>query len=74
MKKVKRIIVLALTVIKRVIAVLDFPKDIDDFITYAKTIHNAMLPNALFAALLAKINTLADCKHSTTSVILLQKK
>ena len=36
MKKVKRIFVLALTVIKRVIAVLDFMKDIDDFITFAK--------------------------------------
>jgi len=58
MKKNKSIFLLALTVIKRVIAVLDFPKDIDDFITYAKGIHDSMLANALFAALLPKLNTL----------------
>lgn len=58
MKKIKKLFVMALTVVKRVIAVLDFPKDIDDFITYANGIHDSMLASPFFAALLPKINTL----------------
>lgn len=58
MNKIRTIILLPLTVIRRVIAVLNFPTDIDDFITYANAIHGSMAGNALFAALAAKLATL----------------
>jgi hypothetical protein len=58
MKKVKKFFVLALTVIKRVIAVLDFPKDIDDFIVFSKSIHDSMAASPFFAGLAAKLATL----------------
>ena len=58
MKKLKNIFVLALTITKRIIAVLDFPRDIDDFITYAKGIRESMSASAFFAALAAKLTTL----------------
>lgn len=58
MKKMKKIFVLATTIIKRVIAVLDFPADIDDLITYAKGIHDSMAASAYFSGLSAKLATL----------------
>jgi hypothetical protein len=58
MKKIKRFFVLALTVIKRVIAVLDFPDDIDDFIIYARGIHDSMVASSYFSGLSAKLATL----------------
>jgi len=60
MKKTKNIFLMALTVVKRVIAVLDFPRDIDDFITYAKGIHDSMLASPLFVALAAKLLALKN--------------
>ncbi|MFI5218440.1 MAG: hypothetical protein ACHQNT_03045 [Bacteroidia bacterium] len=57
-KKINTIILLPLTVIRRVIAVLNFPADIDDFITYANGIHASMTGSAFFAALAAKLATL----------------
>jgi PBP1b-binding outer membrane lipoprotein LpoB len=60
MKNLMRIFVMVLTVIKRVIAVLDFPKDIDDFITYANGIHDSMVASPYFAALAAKLTTLRN--------------
>lgn len=49
---------MALLPVRRVIAVLDFPTDIDDFITYAKGIHDSMVASSYFAALAAKLATL----------------
>jgi len=43
---------------KRLIAVLDFPKDIDDFITFANGIHDSMLASPFFSSLGAKLATL----------------
>ena len=60
MKTTKKIFLMALTVVKRVIAVLDFPADIDDFITFAKGIHDSMLASPLFAALAPKLLTLKN--------------
>jgi hypothetical protein len=57
-KRIKTIILLPLVVIRRVIAVLDFPTDIDDFITYANSIHGSMTGSAFFAALAARLATL----------------
>lgn len=59
MKKIQKFpVVLTTVVIKKVVAVLDFPRDIDDFITYANTIHNSMRNNSLFAGLAAKLAAL----------------
>jgi len=55
MKKIRRIFVLATTIIKRVIAVLDFPADIDDLLIYARGIHNSMGASAYFSGLTAKL-------------------
>jgi len=58
MKKIKKFLVfLALVVTRRVIAVLDFPKDIDDFITYARGIHASMTGSTFFTALAARLAT-----------------
>lgn len=56
--KIKTIILLPLVVTRRLIAVLDFPTDIDDFITYANGIHGSMTGSAFFAAFAAKLATL----------------
>jgi hypothetical protein len=58
MKKIKSFLMMAITITRRIIAVLDFPTDIDDFITYARGIHQSMSTNPLFAGLAAKIATL----------------
>ncbi|MEP7171286.1 MAG: hypothetical protein ABI855_18100 [Bacteroidota bacterium] len=59
MKKIKKFLfLLTTTVIKQVIAVLDFPKDIDDFITYANSIHNSMKNSSNFTSLAAKLATM----------------
>jgi len=58
MKKIKSIFLMALTVIRRTIAVLDFPSDIDDFIIYARGIHASMTGSGLFAALAGKLASL----------------
>jgi hypothetical protein len=59
MKKIiSKIIILVTTFTKRVIAVLDMPKDIDDFITFANSIHDSMAASAYFTTLAAKITTL----------------
>src|SRR5438552_972781 len=59
MKKNKKVvIILTTTVIKKVIAVLDFPRDIDDFITYANAIHGSMSNSSTFSSLSAKLVTL----------------
>ncbi|HLG33389.1 MAG TPA: hypothetical protein VI757_00790, partial [Bacteroidia bacterium] len=50
--------VLALVISRRLNAVLDFPRDIDDFITYARGIHASMAASAYFAALAPKLSTL----------------
>src|SRR6185503_13676272 len=57
-KKIIKIILLPLTVIRRVIAVLDFPTDIDDFITYANGIHASMAASTFFTTLATKLATL----------------
>jgi hypothetical protein len=58
MKSIKSIILLPIVVTRRLIAVLDFPTDIDDFITYANGIYGSMTGSAFFAALAAKLATL----------------
>jgi len=69
MKKIKkRIIILVHVVTRRVIAVLDFPNDIDDFITYANGIRNSMAASPFFAGLTAEIAALlADIGTLQTS-------
>jgi hypothetical protein len=59
MKKFINFILMAMIGPRRLIAVLDFPADIEDFIGYAKGIHDSMDANALFAALAAKLTALA---------------
>ncbi|MBK5284089.1 MAG: hypothetical protein JJE25_01690, partial [Bacteroidia bacterium] len=72
MKTIKNIFLMALTIIRHIIAVLDFPGDIDDFITYARGIHASMATNPLFAGLAAKIAALLididklDTSHTGT--------
>ena len=44
---------------KRLIAVLKFPKDIDDFIIFARAIHDSMLASPFFSSLGAKLATLS---------------
>lgn len=59
MKKIiNRIIILTSVLTKRVIAVLDMPADIDDFITFANGIHNSMTNSAYFGGLAARLATL----------------
>jgi hypothetical protein len=58
MKKLKTIFLLPLTIVRHIIAVLDFPKDIDDFIIYARGIWSSMSTNPLFAGLALKIAAL----------------
>ena len=55
---VAAIVLMAMTVTRRVIVVLDFPADIDDFITYAKAIQLSMTSSSYFSALSVKLNTL----------------
>ena len=56
MKKIiNRIIILMAIFTKRVIAVLDMPHDIDDFVTFANGIHNSMAANAYFTGIAAKL-------------------
>jgi len=49
---------MALTIVRHIIAVLNFPTDIDDFIIYARGIHASMSANPLFAGLAAKVAAL----------------
>jgi hypothetical protein len=58
MKSIKSIILLPLVVTRRLTAVLDFPTDIDDFITYANGIYGSMNGSTFFTALAAKLATL----------------
>jgi hypothetical protein len=60
MKTIKRIFVLLAAPLtgKRLIAVLSFPADLDDFITFARAIHDSMLASPFFASLAAKLNAL----------------
>src|SRR5689334_6055065 len=60
MRKIKNFIsaifMLALTVTRRVVVVLDYPTDIDDFIRYARSIHQSMASSSYFdVALAAKL-------------------
>jgi hypothetical protein len=47
-------------VIKRVIAVLNFPRNISKFIEYAGIIHNSMASSAVYSGSVAKLATLAS--------------
>ena len=59
MKKIKTIfMLLAAAINRRVIAVLDMPDDIDDFISFANGIHGSMTESTYFGALTAKLATL----------------
>lgn len=59
MKKINhRIIILTTVFTKRVIAVLDMPADMDDFITFANGIYNSMNGSSYFTGLAAKLATL----------------
>lgn len=67
-KIINRIIILMTVFTKRVIAVLDMPADIDDFITFANAIHNSMTGSTYFAGLAAKLATLlSNIGHLVTA-------
>ncbi len=53
-----RIIIMPLVVTPRVIAVLDYPRDIEDFIEYAKTIRQSMTSSSHFGSLSAQLSAL----------------
>ncbi len=52
------IILFAMSNAKRFVVVLDFPKDIDDFITFAKKIYQSMNAGVAYAGSAAKLATL----------------
>src|SRR5688572_24456799 len=53
------IVMMGMTVTRRVTVVLNYPADIDDFIVYAKAIHQSMVASPLFGASAGKLGTLA---------------